>query len=156
MGLFDAYETTRDSTNIKNSKSAKEPWFLVSNLPNDKFKPMHFVNMYKRRMGIEEGFRDCKNEYYRMGLKRCRSRSIERLEIILLIATLALFYLIMLGKSAEMNGYHLDFQANTTKDKRVLSYTYLGRRVMQNARYQLSEEQLICAFIELIEETRYA
>jgi hypothetical protein len=69
---------------------------------------------------------------------------------------LALFYLITLGKSAEMKGYHFNFQANTIKDKRVLSYTYLGRRIMQNARYQLNEEQLICAFIELIEETKYA
>ena len=148
-------KTTLDSTNIKHSKSAKEPWFLVSNLPADRFKAMHFVNLYKRRMGIEEGFRDCKNEYYGLGLTRSRSKCIKRLQIILLIAMLALFYLITLGKSAEMKGYHFDFQANTIKDKRVLSYTYLGRRVMQNARYQLNEEQLICAFIELIEETKY-
>jgi hypothetical protein len=149
-------KTTLDSTNIKHSKSAKEPWFLVSNLPADKFKAFHFVNLYKRRMGIEEGFRDCKNEYYGMGLKRSRSRCKERLQIILLIAMLALFYLITLGKAAEMKGFQLNFQANTIKHKRVLSYTYLGRRVMQNARYQLSEDQLICAFIELIEETKYA
>ena len=69
---------------------------------------------------------------------------------------LALFYLITLGKSAEMKGYHFYFQANTVKDKRVLSQTYLGRRVMQNERYQLDDESLICAFIELIEETKYA
>ena len=149
-------KTTLDSTNIKDSKSAKEPWFLVSNLPADKFKAMHFVNLYKRRMGIEEGFRDCKNEYYGLGLRRSRSKCIKRLQIILLIAMLALFYLITLGKAAEMKGYHFDFQANTIKDKRVLSYTYLGRRVMENARYRLNEEQLICAFIELIEETKYA
>lgn len=149
-------KTTLDSTNIKHSKSAKEPWFIVSNLPVEKFKAMHFVNLYKRRMGIEEGFRDCNNEYYGMGLRISRSKCQERLQIILLIAMLALFYLITLGKSAEMKGYHFYFQANTVKDKRFLSYTYLGRRVMQNARYQLDDESLICAFIELIEETKYA
>ncbi len=149
-------KTTLDSTNIKHSKSAKEPWFLVSNLPEEKFKALHLVNLYKRRMGIEEGFRDCKNEYYGMGLKRSRSRCVKRLQIILLIAMLALFYLITLGKAAESKGYHLDFQANTIRQKRVLSYTYLGRRIMQNARYQLNEDEMICAFIDLIEETRYA
>ncbi|PKG36948.1 hypothetical protein CXF74_21475, partial [Psychromonas sp. Urea-02u-13] len=59
-------------------------------------------------------------------------------------------------KSAEMKGYHFYFQANTVKDKRDLSNTYLVCRIMQKALYQLNEESLICAFIELIEETKYA
>ena len=92
---------TKDSTNIKHAKSAKEPWFLVSNLPENKYRPHQLVNLYRRRMGIEESFRDCKNEYYGMGLKRSRSKNIERLQVILLIAMLALFYLLMIGRAAE-------------------------------------------------------
>lgn len=56
----------------------------------------------------------------------------------LLIAMLAFFYLITLGKAAEMKGYHVYFQANTVKDNRLLSYTYLAPRIIQNAEYTIS------------------
>lgn len=147
---------TKDSTNIKHAKSAKEPWFLVSNLPKDKYVPHQLVNLYRRRMGIEESFRDCKNEYYGMGLRRSRSKNIERLQIILLIAMLAMFYLLMLGRAAETEGLQRHFQANTTKRKRVLSYVFLGRRIINHREYDISEELLISAFAALIEESFYA
>lgn len=146
---------TKDSTNIKHAKSAKEPWFLVSNLPENKYPPHQLVNLYRRRMGIEESFRDCKNEYYGMGLKRSRSKNIERLQVILLIAMLALFYLLMIGRAAETEGFQRHFQANTTKRKRVLSYVFLGRRIIHHKEYDISEELLISAFSALIEESFY-
>lgn len=146
---------TKCSTNIKHAKSAKEPWFLVSNLPENKYPPHQLVNLYKRRMGIEESFRDCKNEYYGIGLRRSRSKSIERLQIILLVAMLASFYLLMIGRAAETEGFQRYFQANTTKRRRVLSYVFLGMRIISHNKYELSEEQLISAFSALIEESFY-
>ena len=130
---------TRDANNLRHIKSAKEPWFLVSNLPAELYKPQHLVNFYKRRMAIEESFRDSKNEYYGLGLSRSRSRSIERLESILLIAMLAQLYLYCLGKASETLGHHRDFQANTIKHRRVLSFGYLGQRVLMHpSRYKVS------------------
>ena len=146
---------TKDAINAKHAKSAKEPWFLVSNLPADKYLAHHLVNLYRRRMGIEESFRDVKNEYYGLGLRRSKSRNIERLQIILLIAMLASFYLLMLGKAAEMEGLHRYFQANTIKNKRILSYVFLGRRIIKHREYNLSEDLLINAFSALIEESFY-
>jgi hypothetical protein len=146
---------TKDRSNMKHAKSANEPWFLVSNLPKEQYFPHQLVNLYRRRMGIEESFRDCKNEYYGMGLRRSRSRNSERLQIILLIAMLALFYLLMLGRAAETEGFQRHFQANTTKRKRVLSYAFLGRRIIHHKEYDVSEELLISAFSALIEESFY-
>lgn len=146
---------TKDAMNAKHAKSAKEPWFLVSNLPANKYPPHQLVNLYRRRMGIEESFRDCKNEYYGIGLRRSRSKSIERLQVILLIAMLASFYLLMLGRAAETEGLHRHFQANTTRNKRVLSYVFLGRRIMKHKEYDLPEDLLISAFAALIEESFY-
>lgn len=147
--------TTKCKTNIKSSKSAKEPWFLVSNLPKETFKPQQLVNMYKRRMSIEESFRDCKNEYYGLGLSRSLSRSVERLQVILLLSMMVQFYLYCVGKAAEVAGYHRQFQANTVKVKRVLSYGYLALRILQHKRYHLSDKMIISAMEALIEDSLY-
>ena len=147
--------TTKCNNNKAHAKSAKEPWFLVSNLPRDSFKPHQLVNLYKRRMSIEESFRDSKNEYYGLGLSRSLSRSTKRLEAILLLAMLVQFYLYCVGKAAETEGYHRNFQANTIKHKRVLSYGFLALRVIQHNRYYLSEEMIIRAMMELIQDSLY-
>jgi hypothetical protein len=145
--------TTKCATNIKHAKSAREPWFLVTNLPSDKFRPNHLVNLYKRRMSIEESFRDCKNEYYGLGLSRSLSRSIDRLQVILLLSMMVQFYLYCVGKAAETEGYHRDFQANSVRHKRVLSYGYLALCVLQHERYKLSEKALKAAMEALIKDS---
>lgn len=145
---------TKCFNNKKFAKSAKEPWFLVSNLPAGEFRPHQLVNFYRRRMSIEESFRDCKNEYYGLGLRRSRTRNIERLEVILLIAMLALFALYMIGKAAEIQGYHRQFQANTIKTRRVLSYSFLAMRILQYPKFEFTEEQLLNSFLTLIKESQ--
>jgi len=147
--------TTQCANNKQYSKSAKEPWFLVSNLPQKTFKAYQLVNLYKRRMSIEESFRDCKNEYYGLGLSRSLSRSVERLQVILLLSMMVQFYLYCVGKAAESKGYHRQFQANTVKHKRVLSYSFLALRLLQHERYYLSEEMIISAMEALINESKY-
>lgn len=144
---------TKDYNNIKHSKSAKEPWFLVSNLPKVDYPKNTLVVLYTRRMSIEETFRDNKNEYYGLGLTRSRSRSVERLECILLIAMIAQILLYVIGKAAEFAGYHKHFQANTRK-KRVLSYGFLALRVIQHSRvdFEITELMLKQALNKLIEE----
>lgn len=147
-------EVTKDNNNAKHSKSSKEPWFLVSNLPSDNYPAHKLVVLYKRRMSIEETFRDNKNEYYGLGLKRSRSRSVERLESILLIAMIAQVLLYIIGKAAELAGYHRNFQANTL-NRRVLSYGFLALRVIQhsNDKYEITELMLAQALNKLVEES---
>jgi len=147
--------TTRCNTNKKHAKSAKEPWFLVSNLPKETFRPNQLVNLYKRRMAIEESFRDSKNEYYGLGLSRSLSRSEERLQVILLLSMMVQFYLYCLGKAAETQGYHRQFQANTERNRRVLSYGFLALRVIQHERYFLTENMLTSAMKTLVKDSLY-
>ena len=138
----------------KCSKANREPWFLVSNLPKGEFPPLALVNIYKRRMTIEEAFRDTKNEYYGLGLKRSRSQSIERLQTLLLIALLAQWCLYVIGKAAEMQGYHRHFQSNTITTRRVLSYCYLAKRILKTSRYEITERMLFEALDLLLLETK--
>ncbi|MFB4243000.1 transposase, partial [Escherichia fergusonii] len=42
------------------SASAKEPWVLATNLPVEIRTPKQLVNIYSKRMQIEETFRDLK------------------------------------------------------------------------------------------------
>lgn len=138
----------------KHLKSAKDPWLLASNVPETILNTKDIVNAYRRRMTIEEAFRDSKNEYYGLGLRRSRSKSIERLQTLLLILLVAQWQLYLIGRAAENKGIHLQFQANTITSRRVLSYCYLARRVLLHARYTFTEKQLKTALSELIELTK--
>ena len=144
---------TKDNNNFKQSKSAKEPWFLVSNLPVIDYSKRKLVVLYTRRMSIEETFRDNKNEYYGLGLTRSRSLSVKRLECILLIAMIAQILLYIIGKAGEVAGYHKQFQANTSK-RRVLSYGFLALRILQHSgnEYEITEHMLNQALNKLVDE----
>ncbi|MEO9947204.1 IS4 family transposase [Paraglaciecola sp.] len=145
---------TKDNINKRHSKSAKEPWFLVSNLPETQYPPHQLVSLYKRRMAIEESFRDCKNEYYGLGLSRSLSRCEKRLQVILLVAMMVQFYLYCVGKAAENQGYHLHFQANTITNRRVLSYGYLGLRIIKHRRYDVLEQMILDAIKALVDDAK--
>lgn len=145
---------TKDNINKRHSKSAKEPWFLVSNLPQNQFDANKLVHLYSRRMAIEESFRDCKNEYYGLGLSRSLSRCEKRLQVILLLAMMVQFYLYCVGKAAETQGYHRHFQANTITSRRVLSYGYLALRLLKHSRFYLNENMLKASIEALVEDAK--
>lgn len=145
-------QSTLDRMNKVYAKSAKEPWILVSNLPSSDYPAHQLVNFYSRRMTIEESFRDTKDEYYGLGIMRSRTRSCQRLEIILLIAMLAQLALYVIGKAGELKGYHRYFQANTVENRRVLSYAYLGLRLRQHHRFKMTQQELVNALHLLIQE----
>ena len=51
----------QSSVSLKHSKREKEPWFIISSLPTDAYTPQQIITLYKKRMQIEEAFRDFKN-----------------------------------------------------------------------------------------------
>ena len=51
----------------------------------------------------------------------------------------------MIGLAAELAGKHLQFQANSIKHRRVLSFNYLGLRLSKAARLGLTEEEVQAA-----------
>lgn len=70
----------------KHEKNANEPWLIVSSLSPDECAPKSIMKIYKLRMQIEEGFRDLKNTKNGFSLRHCRSYTVERLNIALLIS----------------------------------------------------------------------
>jgi len=138
------------STDKYQENKANEPWFLISCLPQRwDNKPKKVMKLYKTRMQIEEAFRDTKNGKLGVSLKFANSRTAERFDILLLIGALILYILWCIGFAAEQLNYHCLLQANTVKKRRVLSYIYLGREVIDDDRYKVDDEIIIWVLNEL-------
>ncbi len=64
-------------------------------------------------------------------LRQSRSRSLIRLANLLLVGMLASFCIWLVGRLAEHQKLHYQFQANTLKNKRVLSLFFLGLQCLK-------------------------
>lgn len=126
------------------SKAAKEPWVLVTSLPQARDNPNHIVNIYRQRMRIEENFRDSKCPHYGLGLKKSLTKAPERMDILLLIAAIATFAAWIAGLVTQMMGKASDFQAHSAKFTRSLSIVYLGREALKK-QLVISRAQLLNA-----------
>lgn len=126
-------------------KQYKEPWLLVSSLPNCFDYATKIAKCYGKRMQIEESFRDQKSQTYGLGSEAHRTYKRKRLEVLLLLAALANWLHYMIGLAAELAGKHLQFQANSIKHRRVLSFNYLGMRLSKAARLGLTKEEIQAA-----------
>lgn len=120
----------------------REPWLIVTSLSEGEKLTQQVLAAYRKRMTIEEGFRDTKSEYYGLGLDRARSRSTGRFALLLLINSLALFTAWLFGKAAYLKKLHRRYQANTVTGRNVLSATFLGLRVIRRDALRLDRELL--------------
>lgn len=110
----------------KHAKGGNEPWLIVTSLNPNEFVPHDIMNLYAKRMQIEEGFRDLKNTRLGFSLRHCRSYTVERLNVALLISAIAMLLLWLLGLIAKKKELHFGYQANTIKTRNVLSSFMLG------------------------------
>lgn len=115
----------------KHSKSWKEPWILVTSLSEVQENPGHAVLKYKKRMVIEENFRDTKSNRYGLSFKSNKTIIPERLTVWLMLAALASLVAWLTGAAAEKLKLHYQFQANSYKHRRVLSFFYLGCQIIR-------------------------
>ncbi|WP_019677966.1 IS4 family transposase [Arsukibacterium perlucidum] len=119
--------------------ASREPWLLGTSLPTDSAaQAQAVVNCYASRMQIEEGFRDQKSNRFGLGMSLHESRCHERLAVLVLIGTLALFAMNFIGVAAEQAGLAKRFQANTIKHRRVLSYCYIAARLIHQSELRIT------------------
>jgi hypothetical protein len=105
-------------------KRAVEPWVLATT--REDLSPDEVVALYALRMRIEEMFRDAKNPRFGWSLAHTGTRSPERIEVLLLITTLAMLAVILVGASADEAGCTRFLQANTIRRRAVLSLFRIG------------------------------
>ena len=115
------------------------------------------VNLYAKRMQIEESFRDVKSPQYGLGLRHSHTRCTKRFEILLLIAMLTEWVLRLIGLVAIKRGWVKQFQANTIRHRPVLSLLRLGREVRKRWRdYRFSSADIRWAmrhYMALVHQT---
>lgn len=130
---YGIHQTRRGGRDRKNHRlAALEPWLLVSSLKGQNYlTAKRVIKIYKKRMQIEEAFRDLKNPRYGYGMRHAYSRDPKRIAVLLLVAMLACLMTWLIGYIAEQKKLHYRFQCNSVKSKRVLSLFFLGYRVIK-------------------------
>lgn len=122
----------KNRTSKQHSQGHREGWVIVSSLtPNKSTIAKKIMNIYSRRMTIEESFRDLKSTQYGFGMDQNKTIKQKRLIVWLLLAALACLLAWIVGYFAEKAGLHHQFQANSIKNRRVLSFFYLGCEVIR-------------------------
>ncbi|CTQ18088.1 Putative oxidoreductase ydbC (fragment) [Klebsiella variicola] len=121
----------RAAVTAKARTAGKSPWFIFTN--NTEFSPKQVMKLYSRRMQIEQNFRDEKNPRWGFGLRLGTSHSLERVAVLSLIATLASIIMWLSGFSLENRGIHHKYQANTVKNRRVISLLKLAENVFRHS-----------------------
>lgn len=83
------------------------------------------MTLYRRRMQIEEAFRDLKSHQVGLGFGQTQSRQQERIANLLLLAALALLLLWLIGQAIRRRGLAGNYQSNSRR-RRSLSIIQLG------------------------------
>ena len=142
------------SVSLKHAKREREPWLIVSSLSPEVMSPVKIIQLYKTRMQIEEAFRDLKNTRNGFSLRHCRSFDVQRLNVALLIAAIAMLLLWIIGMMVKQKNEHYLYQANTIKHRSVLSTFTIGWQALKRKqRFYLAE--FICALKEIQRVAKY-
>ena len=125
---------------------------MATNLPTAARTPKQLVRLYAKRMQIEESFRDLKSPAYGLGLHQSRTSCPKRFDIILLIALMLQLMFWLAGIHAQQQGWDRHFQANTIRNRNVLSTVRLGMEVLRRPDYEITTQHLLAAAMDLAEQ----
>lgn len=124
-------KTTSTVSNGSYSQANKEPWILATNLP-----VLHtaadVINLYFKRMQIEESFRDVKSHQFGLSGRYVRTSSVDRWGVKMLLAAIVQITYWVIGVIAHSQNKQKYFQANTVKDKKIFSYFTLGKLMIEH------------------------
>ncbi len=139
-------QKARNAYSRKHAASAKEPWLLATSLTPCSKLAKKVVELYTLRMQIEESFRDLKSTRFGLSLELHLTYQVQRLQVMLLIAHLALMVAWLMGKATELTEQHWQYQANTVKTRKVLSTIFIGLKMIDDKRTALTARDLIAAW----------
>lgn len=137
------------SVSKRHEKRENEPWLITSSISSKEMSALEIMLLYKKRMQIEESFRDLKNMRHGFSLRHCRSFEVNRLNIALLVATLGMFVLRILGVATKQRNEHYTYQTNTEKRRNVLSNFLIGWQVLMEGKLRFVKKELIEALKQI-------
>lgn len=108
---------------VTHEEPASEPWYLVAS-PD---QVQHAVATYRKRMWIEEGFRDAKSN---LGLMRFWAAEPERMERMMILVALVMLVAILAALDYRRRFGNRDPQLTTKRKGRCLSLFRLGMELI--------------------------
>jgi len=140
-------ERRQDGRSLKCAHRHAEPWLIATSLR--KRSAAQICKLYSYRSQIEGTFRDMKNAQWGFQLSAHRTRSPERLAVLVLLGTLAAFAAYLTGLAGGTLNLQREYQANTSK-RRVLSYLYLGLELLRDGDRRITQRRIRDALLELV------
>jgi len=136
---------SRTKKSKQNAAREPEPWLLVASPGLSHLDARQLVALYARRMQIELSFRDLKSHRYGHAFEDSLTRKGKRIEVLLLLHTMAAFASWLVGMACEAAG--IDQWLTPFRSKRQLySLMRLGReplvRRWSNAKLEELMEQI--------------
>ena len=125
------------------AKRQKEPWLLVASLSLHGRTPKQIVKIYRTRMQIEEGFRDCKAVHYGLDLSQKRNMCEKRRSILCLLATLANFILWCIGIAGKHTPVAKQVRVNSSSKREPYSAIFLGHLLMAQEKFRISAKAIL-------------
>lgn len=117
-------------TSLKCARAARDPWLLAASRRLDHLTANTIVRLYTQRMRIEQSFRDTKNLRFGQGMHTTRSRTRERLQMLLLIGHLGAFVQRLIGEEAKAHQLQLHFMTTRRRTRPEISTLTLARRIL--------------------------
>ena len=99
-------------------------------------------------MQIEESFRDMKNRRSGFSLRDSRTNNAKRLSILMLINTLSQLVVWLVGSAGQSRNLHRGLQANTVRDRNVLSTFFVGCQLIHR-KVRFHQQQIADALRQL-------
>jgi hypothetical protein len=130
-------------------RRAQEPWVLVASLSLQERTPKQIVKIYKTRMQIEEGFRDCKSVHYGLCLSQNRRMNQHRRSILCLIAACTIFVLWCIGVAAQQTQLAKQVRVNSSSKRAPYSVVFLARLLIAKAHFRLPETAINRALTQI-------
>jgi len=123
-------------------KREREPWLLVASNSLQKRTPKQVVKIYRTRMQIEEGFRDCKAVHYGLCLSQNRRMNRQRRAILCLIAACAIFVLWCIGIAGKQTPIAKQVRVNSSSKRESYSVIFLARLLLSQQHFRLPEKNI--------------
>ena len=135
-------EKSRSRHNAVQAKRNSEPWVIVYSTSLSHFDHEQIIDMYRKRMQIELGFRDSKSERYGLGMCQCQAVSLERRAILCLIAACSAWLLWCIGSVAKQAGYMRQIQVNSSSKRNAYSALFLARLLLSRKAITINQTQI--------------
>jgi len=126
-------------------KRAREPWLLVASPSLNQRPAKQLVKIYKTRMQIEEGFRDCKAVHYGLCLSQHRRMNRQRRSVLCLIAACAIFILWCIGVAGKQTQIANQVRVNSSSLRTPYSVIFLARLLINQSHFRLSNKAILHA-----------